>query len=531
MRNPFKVIAKQTPNAQAYGDNKLPAFSEENTYRVMGTGVNIDGKDAYFAPGISAATLASRRITQADIAQAQTLLPLGVYNPQFGWPDDWAFYWDYIQTRANCPEASFMVKLYVNLVWKNGFNLIVADKKDTKLKEKFMELWNNKKLEAKFKEMTHDAIVYGNGYCESNDNSRATWTNNQSAPTAVGAAQLAAARTLIKWVPATEFYGLKKLDPRTMRVIKNPSMFNKKLAEIETDAYIQRAWEQNISSIEAGLSAAYTDIYLHREQIYQLKFNNMAGGIYGYSSFKEVYYTLKAYLLMIQYLPAIVQKRADVRLQLKYGGNMKQSGVEDTIFAPADGFQKWKAQMTALPPTSDIYTDIFTTIEQIYKNEGQIRGIAELINIWKERVLLGLGVPSSLLDPQGNNQGEIKWGGLKFEVLTNNVKAHQQAIEDLINEQLIKQWIGPGLEFRFKPIVTADLTALTRPLLELFMAGVIDAETVREQLQLPEDAAEGTLYEGNTKPTLRDSSNVAGTQAESWATEIKDGKTILTRVS
>jgi len=95
-------------------------------------------------------------------------------------------------------------------------------------------------------------------------------------------------------------------------------------------------------------------------------------------------------MLMLLYLPAIVQKRADIRLHVHYGGTIKHEDHEETVLTPAEDLDAWVARTANIAPSEDLYIYISVTVKQIYTNEGTVRGINKLIQVWKERILMGL---------------------------------------------------------------------------------------------------------------------------------------------
>jgi hypothetical protein len=312
-----------------------------------------------------------------------------------------------------------------------------------------------------------------------------------------------------------------------MRIQADPDRWDNDTATVMIQKYIHRKWSGPLSPHTNRDGATNSEIALHPKQCYHLKFNTIVGGLYGYSSMREGFYTAKAYCMMMQYLPAIVQKRADVRLHLKYGGNVKHDGQEDTVLSPRNGFDAWQARVSAIAPTEDLYTDILTSADQLYKSDGPLRGLNELIQVWKERLLIALGVPTALLDPQGNNTQEIKWGGLKFEILENEIRECQEAIEDLINEQFMPQWIGGDAKFRFNPITPEDWRANVDPLLKLFDSKIISQEYVLERLNMPSSAGIGTMVE---TPKASTANNFPQPQEmERYEVTKQGGTTVVTR--
>jgi len=498
------------PSALSYGGVLAP-FTEDNSRLIMenmpidsvakGRLTDFDitkakGDSGVTIPGLGmvrdSRVLNACRMTEADAAVAQTTLVLGQYAPQFGWPDDWALYWEYLDARMLVPEVAWATKLKNRMIWKNGFEIAT---KDEHAKDEFKAAWRKLNLEPAFKALAEWAMIEGNGYAEIVDDSEAFYSPQPNAG-AIGADIGVYRSDLLSWQPATRFFGLKILDPRTMRVYIRPDMWDLNRAEPLVDRYIQRKWTGPLGP--NTYTWAQSEIPLYPAQVVHLRFNRVVGGIYGYSMIRESFFTLKAYLLMMQYLPAIVQKRADVKLHVKYGGDMKNGDNVQTFLAPAEGMDAWIARTSNIAPSEDLYTDIFTTIEQIYKNEGTVRGINELIQIWKERILIGLNTPSSLLDPQGAAVGEIKWGGLKFEMLENEILEYQQEIARVINEKIVPRVCTGDAEFHFNPITPEDWRANVAPLLDLYQAGAISQEYMLSRLNMPQNAGKGTMYSGSS---------------------------------
>src|SRR2546428_9035855 len=54
--------------------------------------------------------LAVGRITESDLALAATTPILGQYAPTFGFPEDWGWYWEYLDAYMFIPEVAFAVK-------------------------------------------------------------------------------------------------------------------------------------------------------------------------------------------------------------------------------------------------------------------------------------------------------------------------------------------------------------------------------------------------------------------------------------
>jgi hypothetical protein len=302
-------------------------------------------------------------------------------------------------------------------------------------------------------------------------------------------------RPLISWKPATKFYGLKQIDPRTMRVFIDPNKFDVERAEPLKVKYVQRRWAGPLGPTPSAIVNSNVEIDFHPDQILHIAFNKLPGGIYGYSMYRETIYALKGYMIMLQYLPAIVQKRADPLLHIWIGGRILGEDGRERDYLPSDtDFQKWKSMIMNRQAGEDIFTDMLTHIEEVYKSgAGSLQGIQEYIQAWKERILVGLGVPGSLFDIIRAGS-EVKWGELKFEVLEDEIKEYQQDLEDVINEVLVPRLTSGEVEFHFNPIHAEDWRASVAPLLDLYKAKVISAEYVRDRLNMPAEAGEGTMY-------------------------------------
>jgi len=434
--------------------------------------------------------IAEGRITEADLALAATTPVLGQYAPQFGWPDDWGLYWDYLDAYLFIPEVAFAVKLKNRLIWKPGFEVEASSER---ARDQFLRNWKKLKLQRVLKYATKNALIWGNAYMEVVDDSEAEWKYTDVGG-ALGAT-LPSERPLLRWKPATKFYGLKQIDSRTMRVFIDPNRFDVERAEPLTVKYIQRRWAGPLGPTPSAILGSNVEIDFHPEQIFHLAFNKLPGGIYGYSMYRETIYALKAYMIMLQYLPAIVQKRADPLLHISMGGRILSEDGRERDFLPSEQeFLKWKSQIMNRQPGEDIFTDMLTHIEEVYKSgAGSLQGIQEYVQAWKERILVGLGIPGSLFDVIRAGS-EIKWGELKFEVLEDEIKEYQADLEDRINEVLVPRLTSGEVEFHFNPIHAEDWRASVAPLLDLYKAKVVSAEYVLDRLNIPREAGQGTMY-------------------------------------
>jgi len=394
------------------------------------------------------------------------------------------------------PEVAFAVKLKNRLIWKPGFEVEASS---DRARDQFLRNWKQRKLERVLKYATKNALIWGNAYMEIVDDSEAKWKY-----TDVGsalAATLPPERPLISWKPATKFYGLKQIDPRTMRLFIDPNKFDVEKAEPYTVKFIQRRWAGPLGPTPSAILNSNVEIDFHPDQVLHVAFNKLPGGIYGYSMYRETIYALKGYMIMLQYLPAIVQKRADPLLHISLGGRILGEDERERDYLPSDtDFQKWKSQIMNRQAGEDIFTDMLTHIEEVYKSgAGSLQGIQEYIQAWKERILCGLGIPGSLFDIIRAGS-EIKWGELKFEVLEDEIKEYQQDLEDKINEVLVPRLTSGEVEFHFNPIHAEDWRSSVAPMLDLFKAKVVSAEYVRDRLNMPAEAGEGTLYSPAPSP-------------------------------
>jgi hypothetical protein len=112
---------------------------------------------------------------------------------------------------------------------------------------------------------------------------------------------------------------------------------------------------------------------------------------------------------------------------------------------------------------------------------------------------VGLGIPGSLFDVIRAGS-EIKWGEMKFEVLQDEIRECQEVLEDRINDVLVPRLTSGECEFHFNPIHAEDWRSSVAPMLDLYKAKVVSAEYVRDRLNMPAEAGEGTLYEPQAVP-------------------------------
>ncbi len=400
--------------------------------------------------------IAEGRITEADMALAATTPVLGQYAPTFGWPDDWGWYWEYLDAYIFIPEAAFAVKLKTRQVWKPGFEF---DGGSSSFQKKLTAEWEKRKIFRSLWEATKNALIWGNSYIESVDDSLATWDKSSPADVAMGAAYLGnitgAPRPLKDYEPATRFFGLKNTDPRTFRIQVHPqrwdptpnvpptpstgveSDWDDPRSTIKIEKYIQRRWAGPLAP--TAILGSETEIDFHPEQILSLQFNKITGGIYGYSTYRETLFALKGYLLMLQFLPTIAHKRADTTLHFKMGGNKyTETGGQVTTIPTTEEILAAKQFIENRMPGEDIYTDVFTMVDEVYKGGKGGDRIDSYLQAYKERVLLGLGIPLTVATLGGGQ--EIKWGTLNFELMEDETRENQQQVEDLVTD-----WVVPRL--------------------------------------------------------------------------------------
>ena len=400
--------------------------------------------------------LAVGRITESDLALAATTPILGQYAPTFGFPEDWGWYWEYLDAYMFIPEVAFAVKTKTRLIWKPGFEIEASS---DAIARKLLKEWKRRKISQSLFHASKNSLIWGNSYLESVDNSVAKWEQGLPSDVAMGAAYdnpTGAPRPLKEWIPATRFYGLKNTDPRTMRLQIHPQRWDRERAQVLIEKLIQRRWSGPLAP--SAIMGSETEIDFHPDQMLALQFNKITGGIYGYCSFRETLFPLKGYLLMLQFLPSIVQKRADTTLLAKYGGNMYDtSGRQVSVMPTEADLAATRQRVEGRMAGEEIYADWLTNIEQVYKTSGQLGGIEELINDYKERVLLGLELPQSVVTAAGGQ--EIKWGSFQFELLEDSTRENQQLVEEFTIDYIIpklllnlghKQGDGPEIDVRTK---------------------------------------------------------------------------------
>lgn len=444
--------------------------------------------------------------------------------------NDWGWYWEYLDAYIFIPEAAFAVKLKTRQVWKPGFEF---DSGSNKINQKLVKEYKKRKCYRSLYDATKNALIWGNSYIESVDNSEARWEQGIPADVAQGASYMwstggpgnatvnptGAPRPLKSFKPATRFYGLKNTDPRTFRVQIHPqrwdpspnvppladsgveSDWDEPRSTVRVEKYIQRRWAGPLAP--TAILGSETELDFHPDQILHLALNRITGGIYGYSTYRETLFALKGYIMMLQFLPSIVEKRADSNLLFRFGGDkFTETGAKVTTIPTNDEILASKQSIENRMPGEDVYTDIFTNVEELYKSNGGIEKIQDYIQHYKERVMLGLGIPMSVATLGGGQ--EIKWGTLQMDMMTDEVREYQQQLETLQDDYVIPRLLvnlragrtlgdGPEVEFRFHDNEPEDFRATEAPLADLYTRGLISAEYVRDRLDIPEEAGSGSM--------------------------------------
>ena len=404
------------------------------------------------------------RIKEADLALAATSPILGQYAPTFGWPDDWGWYWEYLDAYLFIPEVAYAIKLKTRQVWKPGFEF---DASSDSLIDKLNKEWKRRKIFQSLFEATKSALIWGNSYLESVDNSEATWEEGAPADVSTGAPTAYspggnpnityAPRPLKKFTAASKFYGLKNTDPRTCRIQIHPQMWDTDKATIRVEKVIQRRWSGPLAP--TAVLGSQTELDFHPEQMLLLQFNKISGGIYGYSTFRETLFALKGYLVMLQHLPDIVHKRADSTIHFQHGGNkFTETGQEVTTVPTWDEIMNAKTWIDSRATGDDIHTDLFISSKPLYQGASGTERIELLLQYYKERVLMGLGIPLTVATLGGGQ--EIKWGTLNFELMEDETRENQQKEEDLINDYVLPRMLlnlKPGRQLGDGPEVRAML--------------------------------------------------------------------------
>jgi hypothetical protein len=340
------------------------------------------------------------------------------------------------------------------------------------------------------KEGCKNAFIWGNEYLASQDNSDAKFAEGTPADYAQGASFsniTGAPRPLVSFKPATKFYGLMNTDPRTFRIQVHPQRWDDIRHTILVEKYIQRRWAGPLAP--TYVLGSDTELDFHPEQIFHLAFNKITGGIYGYSTFREVLFTLKGFLIMLQFLPSIVEKRADPLLTVTVGGEQTIGGVKQWVTPTNEDFLVAKDRIASRMPGEDIFIDAMTKIEEVYRGRGSAERVEEYITTYKERIMLGLGIPMSVASMAGG--AEIKWGTLNFELMEDEIREYQMTVENLVNEWVIPRIklnlgvSGEEVTFAFNEITSEDWRADVAPLVQLYASGIIPQEYVWRRLGIP----------------------------------------------
>ncbi len=350
------------------------------------------------------------------------------------------------------PEVAYAIKLKTRQVWKPGFEIEGGTDTQTK---KLLKEWKRRKISQSLFEATKNALIWGNSYIESVDDSVATWKAGDPGNVAQGAPYpqniTYAPRPLVKFTPATKFYGLKNTDPRTFRIQIQPQQFDPDKSTVKIEKLIQRRWAGPLAP--TAILGSETEIDFHPEQMLLLQLNKITGGIYGYSTFRETLFALKGYIVMLQYLPGIVGKRADQTIHFRIGGNMyTETGQQVTTVPNSDEILGQKAFIESRQPTDDIYTNVLTDSHELYTSRGGTERIDTLLQYYKERVLLGMGIPLTAATLGGGQ--EIKWGTLNFELMEDETREHESKVEDLVNDYILPRLLlnlRPGRQLRDGP--------------------------------------------------------------------------------
>jgi hypothetical protein len=434
------------------------------------------------------------QVQERNYGLAATTPVLGQYAPTFGWPDDWGWYWEYVDAYLFVPEAAFAVNLKTRSVWKPGYEF---DGPKTKV-DKVEKEWKKLKLEQSLKWAVKNTLTWGNTYLLSQDDSDSKWEEGTPADFAQGASFsniTGAPRPLVKFTPAKNFYGLMNTDPRTFRIQIHPQRWDDIRHQVLVEKYIQRRWAGPLAP--TYVLESDTELDFHPEQCLHLAFNKITGGIYGYSMYRSVLFTLKGYLIMVQFLPSIVEKRADPLLHIKIGGEQMRGGLRETWLPKPDEFNAATARLGARMPSEDIITDAMYTIDEVYKGRGSAERVEQYITTYKERVMMGLGIPMSVATMTGG--AEIKWGTLNFELMEDEIREYQETVENLVNEWIIPKIllnIGGGdpdsVRFKFNEITSEDWRSDVAPLTQLYQSGLVKNKYVWSRLNIPDqDAIDG----------------------------------------
>jgi hypothetical protein len=429
--------------------------------------------------------LAHGRLKEADLGKAIDISNWGfaIALAQY-YPQDWGYFQEYADCFNYVSECAFAIKLKKRLMWKRGLEITASSEV---VRQRVLRRMKERKVIPALKQMTVEACKFGTSYAEIVDNSVMGTFDHET-------------QTFKGYVAPTQFYGLKVLDSRSMRAFVNQNTFDVVRAEQKVDRFVQRYFSTySMSNYSTNLNSNKdTEINLHVNQVATLRFNRNSGQWYGDSMFRDSLSNIRGYLIMMHYLPAIVEKRAYPLLHVKMGlQEVKASDGRAHTYLPTNtDFLTNKAAITSRMPNQDIFTDILTTIEQVYQNDGGLRGIQEYIQAWKERLLIGIGIPTSLFDLIKAGT-EIKWGDLKFQTLIDEINDMQGDMEQTLNDQIMPALVGTEggwAEAHFNQPTSQDFLNEVDAFLKVFYANMASREWISKQLHIPESALEGTMY-------------------------------------
>jgi hypothetical protein len=446
------------------------------------------------------ATYGHYTVKEDDLGIAATTPILGQYVPTFGWPDDWGWYWEYLDARLFVPEASFAVKMKTRMVWKDikTSNIGSCIDADEGRKKKIVKAIKRTRILPRLIYGTHNAMTWGNSYQEIVGNSRAVWgAGSSEMDYALSASGIiyGLPRPLLQYTPTTYFGGLKSLDPRAVRIEIHPQEFDLANGEVYRSKYIQRRWAGPLAPTVAYPQSQQVELDFHPDQIFCMQFNRLPDGIYGYSIYRETLYALKGYLLMLQFLPTIVQKRADPLLHFKFGGDVQlPTGLTVTEVPSDDDIEMEKERFIARQPGEDIYTKVTAEIEEVYKGGRNSQDLIDFIHEYRDRCFLGMGIPLSI----GVNEAgqEVKWGSMKYEISEDEIRLeYQMPIEEEFNRKLMPLLGGSDEDrFLFPEISEEDQRADAIWLGDLWSKDLITRDFAVDRLKLTKKALQGKFF-------------------------------------
>jgi hypothetical protein len=113
-----------------------------------------------------------------------------------------------------------------------------------------------------------------------------------------------------------------------------------------------------------------------------------------------------------------------------------ENGQQVTTIPTQDEILHQKTLVESRAPGEDIWTDILTDSKELHSGAAGTERINELLQYYKERVMMGLGIPltAATLSKGG---AEVKFGDLSFELLEDETREHQQKEEDLVNDYVL----------------------------------------------------------------------------------------------